>query len=80
MVRSPRVAFERQPTPWRPSMMNARQKAPRSSMASPAAHLPPPPYRTQSLPQNPGGPPHDELASWPGELADQEGVVSENGK
>ena len=46
----------------------------------PAADLPPPPYRTQSLPQILAALPDDELASWPGELADQEGVVSENGK
>ncbi|HBO2184660.1 TPA: recombinase family protein [Pseudomonas aeruginosa] len=38
----------------------------------PAADLPPPPYRTQSLPQILAALPDDELASWPGELADQE--------
>jgi DNA invertase Pin-like site-specific DNA recombinase len=38
----------------------------------PADDLPPPPYRTQSLPQILAALPDDELASWPGELADQE--------
>jgi len=38
----------------------------------PANDLPLPPYRTQSLPQILAALPDDELASWPGELADQE--------
>jgi DNA invertase Pin-like site-specific DNA recombinase len=38
----------------------------------PADDLPPPPYRTQSLPQILATLSDDKLASWPGELADQE--------
>lgn len=38
----------------------------------PSNDLPPPPYRTQSLPQILAALTDDELAAWPGELADQE--------
>jgi len=38
----------------------------------PSADLPIPPHRTQNLPQILAGLPDDELASWSGELADQE--------
>ena len=38
----------------------------------PADALPPPPYRTQSLPQILAALTDDELARWPGEMADQE--------
>ena len=38
----------------------------------PAADLPMPPYRTQNLPQILAGLTDDELATWPGDLADAE--------
>ena len=40
--------------------------------SGPSDDLPPPPYRTQSLPQILAGLTDDELARWPGEMADQE--------